>query len=81
MKKIVKVKGLCSRELQAQVLAAEGDERRALLERIVEERHWMIARMHAKGYELEASVFGIYGIFTRGPARGTLRREEEVGAA
>jgi hypothetical protein len=73
MKKVARIVGLCSRPLQLSFLAASPTERQAL-ERVVEqESDWIVNKMRSKGYELEGTVAGVYGIFTRGPARGTIR--------
>jgi hypothetical protein len=81
MKKVVRVVGLCSRPLQARYLAATEDERLALREVVDSESWWIMDRMRGKGYELEARVGEIYGIFTRGHARGTIRVLEEAAQA
>ena len=73
MMKVVKIKGLCSRPLQQRVLAAGDEERAALLGLVEKEKDWMIHKMRNKGFELEGTVAGVYGIFTRGSASGTLR--------
>lgn len=78
MKKIVSIKGLCSRPLQQRYLSATPEERRELLEVVRKESSWMIGKMRNKGYELEATVGDIYGIFTRGQGRGTIRVGEEA---
>lgn len=72
MMKVVKIKGLCSRPLQQRILEAGEEDRSALLEQVAAESEWMVNKMQRKGYELEAVVGGFLGIFTRGPARGTL---------
>ena len=78
MKKVVKIKGLCSRPLQRRILEAGESERAALLETLSAESDWMIERMQRKGYELEAIVAGMYGIFTRSFARGTLEPQRKA---
>jgi len=72
VKKVARIKGICSRPLQARYLAA-GDEEREVLRGLVEkESLWMIRKMARRGYRLEATVAGVYGVFTRGPAEGTI---------
>jgi hypothetical protein len=78
MKKIATIKGLCSRPLQQRYLAATAEERRELLEVVRKESSWMIEKMRGKGYRLEGTVGDIYGIFTRGQARGSIRLGEEA---
>ena len=84
MKKVAKIKGICSRPLQQRYLAAGPEERAALRELVEKESGWMIDKMARKGYRLEATVAGVYGIFTRGPASGTIELVDapvETGAA
>ncbi|UCF66950.1 MAG: hypothetical protein JSV80_14360 [Acidobacteriota bacterium] len=76
MKKVAKIVGLCSRPLQVRYLAASESERAALRELVEGESGWILGKMRSKGYELEATVGEIYGIFTRGPARGTIKLSE-----
>jgi hypothetical protein len=79
MMKVVKIKGLCSKPLQRRILEATDAERHALRGLADRERDWIINKMHRKGYELEAVVAAMVGIFTRGPARGTLEVQKTVG--
>ena len=81
MKTVVKVVGLCSRPLQARYLAATEDERQALRGAVDGESWCVIDQMRAKGYEIEATVGRIYGIFTRGHARGSIRLRSEATVA
>jgi hypothetical protein len=73
MKKVSRIVGLCSRPLQRRYLAATPEERRTLDEVVRSESDWIISKLRRKGYELEGTVCGVYGVFTRGQARGTLR--------
>ena len=76
MKKVARIVGLCSKPLQARYLAAAPGERTALDAIVEHESDWIINKMRKKGYRLEARVAGVYGIFTRGQARGTIRALE-----
>ena len=78
MKKVSKIVGLCSRPIQRRYLAATPDERRQLDEVVRSERDWIINKLRRKGYEMEGTILGIYGVFTRGQARGTLRVREQA---
>lgn len=73
MKKIAKIKGLCSRPLQERYSSATPEERQELLEVVRTESRWMIDKMRGQGFELEGTVGDIYGIFTRGQGQGTVR--------
>ena len=73
MKKVARIVGLCSPPLQRRYLSATPSERTALDPIVDQESHWIIDKMGRKGYRLEAKVGGVYGIFTRGQARGTIR--------
>ncbi len=77
MKKVVKVKGIVSRPLRQRYLYAPEAERAALKPVVDEESRWMIERMAARGYRLEATVSDVLGIFTRGPAAGALKPLEQ----
>ena len=84
MKKVVRVVGLCSRPLQQRYLAATPSERESLRQVVEQESVWIMGKMQNKGYRLEARVAGVLGIFTRGPASGTielLRESEPAGAS
>ena len=72
MKKVAKLKKLVSRPLQVRYLNASEQERESLLPVIEAERRWRIDKLTRKGYQLEATVAEVYGVFTRGTARGTL---------
>ncbi len=72
MKRVSKLAGIVSKPLQRRYLLATEAERRALLPVIEQESQWMIDRMARKGYRLEARVADVYGLFTRGSARGTV---------
>ena len=78
--KVVKIKGLCSRPLQQRVLMAAEPERSALLDAVHKESGWMISKMQRKGFTLEATVAGVFGVFTRGPATGTIALEDRIAA-
>jgi hypothetical protein len=80
MKKVARIVGLCSKPLQQRYLAAPEEERQALLQVVHQESDWIINKMRKKGYELEGTVAGVYGVFTRGQARGTLKRQDESAA-
>ena len=73
MKKIVKLKKLCSRPLQIRYQVASAKEREAMRPVIEEESQWVIRKMAKKGYQLEATVLDVYGVFTRGPAKQQLQ--------
>lgn len=77
MKRVCKLAGIVSRPLQARYLMATEAEREALLPVIQQESRWMIDKMAGKGYRLEATVNEVFGLFTRGSARGTTRLLEE----
>ena len=72
MKKVAKIVGLCSRPMQARYLAASSQERQELDHVVEQESSWIRHKMQRKGYQLEGTVAGVYGIFTRGPAQGTV---------
>ena len=72
MKKVTKLVGIVSRALQMRYLICGEQERDALKPLIERESEWMIKRMAHKGYQLEPTVSEVYGLFTRGPAIGTL---------
>ena len=72
MKKVAKIVGLCSPPLQRRYRSATPDERAALDEIVEQEQDWIINKLAKKGYRLEGKVGGVYGIFTRGQARGTI---------
>ena len=72
MKKVVKVRGIVSRPLKARYLYANEAERAALKPVVDEESRSIIDRMAARGFQLEATVADVLGIFTRGPAVGAL---------
>ncbi len=72
MKKLAKLKKLCSRPMQIRFLAASEEERKALRSVIEDEAQWVIRKMERKGFQLEATVCEVYGVFTRGAAKGTL---------
>ncbi|MHC4947456.1 MAG: hypothetical protein ACYTG1_04245 [Planctomycetota bacterium] len=72
MKKVVRIVGICSRPLQARYLAATPAERKELDVVVEQESSWMVGRMQNKGYRLEGTVAGVLGIFTRGPAQGSI---------
>jgi len=78
MKKVARIVGLCSRPLQQRYLAAPKEERGALLEVVHQESDWIINKMRTKGYALEGTVADIYGIFTRGQARGAIRLHDQT---
>lgn len=78
MKKVARIVGLCSKPLQNRYLAAPAEERGALLEVVHQESDWIINKMRKKGYGLEGTVADIYGIFTRGQARGTIRLKDQT---
>jgi hypothetical protein len=78
MKRIVKIKGLCSKPLQQRYLSATPGERQALLDVVRQESQCMIDKMRAKGFQLEGTAGDIYGIFTRGQGRGTIRLGEDA---
>ena len=73
MKRVSKLAGIVSKPLQRRYLLATEAERENLLPAIERESQWMIDKMARKGYRLEARVCGVYGLFTRGAARGTVR--------
>ena len=73
MKKVVKLRKLVSRPMQIRFQLASEEEREAMRPVIQEEGKWVIQKMAKKGFELEATVFDVYGLFTRGPAKGNLR--------
>ena len=73
MKKVSKIVGLCSRPLQRRYLSATPEERAQLDTVVRSESDWIVNKLRRKGYELEGTILGIYGVFTRGQARGTLR--------
>jgi hypothetical protein len=77
MKRVSKLVGIVPRELQERYVGASEAERASLRPVIEREQGWMIERMAAKGYRLEGTVLDVFGLFTRGPARGTLRRVAE----
>ena len=81
MKKVARIVGLCSKPLQTRYLAAPEAERQALLEVVEQESSWIVDKMGRKGYVLEGTVAGVYGIFTRGQARGTVQLRREAAAA
>ena len=74
MKRICKLAGIASKPLQQRYLAATPEEREALVE---QESQWMLEKMARHGYRLEATVAGVYGLFTPGQAQGAVRREEQ----
>ena len=78
MKRVSKLVGIVSKPLQRSYLCASPTERESLLPVIEQESHWMIERMAGKGYQLEGRVAEVYGLFTRGTARGTLRIVREA---
>jgi hypothetical protein len=80
MKKIARVVGLCSRPLQRRYLSATPSERAEIRTIVERESDWIMEKMARKGYRLEGTVGEIYGIFTRGHGRGTIRLQQEVGA-
>lgn len=73
MNRVSKLCGIVSKPMQSRYLAASPDERRSLQPAIDQESQWMIDKMARKGYQLEATVAGVYGLFTRGVARGTVQ--------
>lgn len=73
MKKVARIRGIVSKTLQERYLGATEDERLAMRELIDRESRWMIEKMGRKGYQLEGTVAEVYGIFTRGAARGRLK--------
>lgn len=73
MKKVARIKGIVSKPLQQRYLTANESERLAMRELIERESQWMVEKMARKGYQLEGTVAEVYGIFTRGAARGTLK--------
>ena len=72
MKKVARIVGLCSPALQRRYLSASPSEREALASIVDQESDWIVNKLGRKGYRLEGRVAGIYGIFTRGQARGTI---------
>ncbi|MHC5111579.1 MAG: hypothetical protein ACYTHJ_17070 [Planctomycetota bacterium] len=72
MKRVSTLKGLCGKPLQRRYLAATEEERQALEPLIERESQWIIDKLARKGYQLEARVAGVYGLFTRGAGRGTI---------
>ncbi|MCB9851436.1 MAG: hypothetical protein H6817_12110 [Phycisphaerales bacterium] len=83
MKRVSKLAGIVSKPLQRRYLLATESERQSLLPIIERESRWMLDKMAGKGYQLEAKVAGVYGLFTRGIARGTVQlvREPRMGHA
>ena len=73
MKRVSKLKGLVGKPLQKRYLSATESEREALQPMIDRESEWIMQKMYRKGYKLEATVSGIYGLFTRGAAVGTTK--------
>lgn len=73
MKKVVKLKGITSKETRQAYLSASEEERDSLRSQIEKESHMMIDRMAEKGYRLEATVAAVFGVFTRGAAAGTIK--------
>lgn len=76
MKRISKLAGLVSKPLQRKYLVATPEERASLHSLIEKESEWMVQKMARKGYRLEATVADVYGLFTRGAARGTVRMRD-----
>jgi hypothetical protein len=72
MKKIVKIKGIVSVPNQLRYIGSSPHEREELRPIIESESQWMIQKMERKGFRMEGTVADVYGIFTRGPAVGTL---------
>jgi hypothetical protein len=81
MKKVARIVGLCSKPLQRRYLAAAEPERAELLRIVEQESDWIVNKLSRKGYVLEGRVAGIYGIFTRGHARGTITVDREMAGA
>ncbi len=73
MKEVAKIKGLVSQPLRHRYLMAAADERAALQPAIHAERQRKIDKMRRKGFELEATVSDVLGVFVREPANGTLQ--------
>jgi len=76
MKRICRLAGIVSKPLQRRYLAATPEEREALAPVLESESRWMLEKMARRGYRLEATVAGVYGLFTRGQAQGAVRLEE-----
>ena len=49
--------------------------RRQLDAVIRSESDWIVNKLRRKGYEMEGTILGIYGVFTRGVARGKVELE------
>ncbi|MHC4992913.1 MAG: hypothetical protein ACYTGC_18220 [Planctomycetota bacterium] len=79
-KKVARIVGLCSPPLRRRYLCATPEEREALRPVVDQESGWILERMRRKGYELEGTVAGVLGVFTRGQARGTLELRREPAA-
>ena len=73
MKKPAKLKRLVSRPMQIRYLAASDENRQAMRQLIEEESQWRINKMQKRGFRLEATVDDVFGLFTRGPARGKVK--------
>lgn len=73
MKKIVKMRKLVSRPMQIRYQTASAEERAAMRSVIDQESQWVVEKMAKKGFQLEATVFDVYGVFTRGPAQNSLQ--------
>lgn len=80
MKKIAKVKSLCSKPLRKRYLAATPAEREALRPAIEQEQASTCRRMARKGYRLEGTVTDVYGLFTRGQGQGAVRLDRHAEA-
>jgi hypothetical protein len=81
VKRESKLVGIVSKPLQKRYRHANESERQRLHEVIERESRWMIDKMARKGYQLEGRVGGVYGLFTRGSQRGSLRLEAELARA
>jgi hypothetical protein len=75
VKKVARIVGLCSKPVQQRYLAATPAEQASLRAVVDREQDWIVQKMRKKGYRLEGRVAGVYGLFTRGPARGTIELE------
>ena len=73
MQKTAKMKWLIRKPVRLRYFAATPEQREALQPVIEAERAWRIGKMAKKGFQLEATVADVFGVFTRGSAQGTVQ--------
>lgn len=76
MSKHLRLKPFARRALRRRYLKASDEDRAALRPALEASRDEVVQRMVARGYRLEATVSDVMGLFTRGPARGSIRLHE-----